>query len=112
MGARKPRLDRPLALERRVEQPDGGGGVVVTWTPVTNLWCEVHALSARAALTGVVIASRVSHRITARAVPEASRLHPRADDRLRQGGRVFLITGVAPGPGGAFLTIWAEETAE
>lgn len=111
MGARRPRLDRPLVLERRSAEPDGGGGAIVTWAPVATLWCAVAPLSAREVLLGAAIVSRVSHCLRVRAVPEASPLFPRAADRLRLGGRVFLISGVATEPGGAFLTLWAEEAA-
>ena len=109
MAARRPRLVRPLVLERRASHPDGGGGQLVDWSAVTTLWCEVQPLSAREALVGAAVSSRVSHRIRVRTVDEMSPLYPRAHDRLREGGRVFLISGVAAETAGRFLTIWAEE---
>lgn len=109
MAARRPRLVRPLVLERCVPQPDGGGGQVVGWSAVTTLWCDVQPLSAREVLIGATVSSRVSHRILVRAVDPLSPRHPRAHDRLREGGRVFLISGVAAETAGRFLTIWAEE---
>lgn len=109
MAAAQPRLDRPLVLERKVGQPDGGGGLTVTWSTVATLWCEVRPLSAREVLVGAAVASRVSHRLRVRLLAEDSPLRPRADDRLRLGGRAFHISGVAPEPDGAFLTVWAEE---
>lgn len=110
-GPRMPRLVRPLVLERPVAEADGGGGFVPSWAPVTTLWVEVRPLSAREALVGAAVTSRVSHRIRCRAMPEGAVATPRSSDRLREGGRAFLITGVVEESTGGFLTIWAEETA-
>ena len=106
-----PRLTRALVLERRVDLADGGGGLRVVWQAVGTVWAEVRPLSARETQVGAAVSSRVSHRITLRRVPEPSRWRPEAADRLREGGRVFSIHGVAEDPGGAFLTVWAEEGA-
>lgn len=105
------RLTRALVLERRTDTADGGGGLKVGWQAVCTLWAEVRPLSAREVQVGVALSSRVSHRITLRRVPEPSAWRPYPADRLREGGRVFAIHGVAEEPGGAFLTVWAEEGA-
>ena len=110
-GPRMPRLVRPLVLERQVAVDDGGGGVVASWAPVITVWAEVRPISAREALVGAAITSRVSHRIRLRAQREGDTARPRSADRLREGGRAFLIAGVATEANGGFLTIWAEEAA-
>lgn len=106
----RPRLQRRLVLERRVDTPDGGGGARVSWMEVSAVWAEVRALATRERRAGAALGSRVSHRLLLRQVPEHSACHPRPTDRLREGGRVFAIHGYAQGPEG-FLTVWADEEA-
>lgn len=105
---RKPRLSRPLTLERPVHTPDGGGGHGAAWHPVATLWAEVRGLRPVVEDLGGAVESRVSHRIVLRAVPEGSPLRPDTGHRLRESGRVYQIRGVVEEPGGAFLTVWAE----
>lgn len=105
-----PRLRRRLVLERRVDVADGGGGLHLAWVAVSPVWADVRPLGPRERRAAVTVASRVSHRLILRRVPDESPCHPRPTDRLREGGRVFAILGQAEGPDG-FLTVWADEEA-
>lgn len=106
----RPRLQRRLVLERRIDTSDGGGGVHVGWIAVSPVWADVRPIAPRERRVGAALGSRVSHRLLLRQVPEESACHPRPTDRLREGGRIFVIHGQAQGPEG-FLTIWADEEA-
>ncbi len=90
-----PQLTRRLVLEAPVRAPDGAGGYVPGWTALGVLWAEVVAGAGReaAGLAGPV--SRSSYRITVRAAPVGSSRRPVADQRLRDGDRVFRVLAVS-----------------
>ncbi|MEM6438140.1 MAG: head-tail adaptor protein [Pseudomonadota bacterium] len=105
-----PVLNRRLVLEEETRLHDGAGGWSREWHGLGTLWAQVSARSARERDVDGRERSRVSHRITVRAAPYGSQRRPRADQRLRDGARVFLIRGVGEADvRGAFLTIWADE---
>ena len=107
--ALSPRLDARLTLETPVRTPDGGGGATLAWTPVGTLWGEIAARSAREGTAGDRRVARATHRITIRRGPTDAH-RPTPEQRLVHRGRVFAIHGVTEaGPGGAWLTVWAEE---
>ena len=107
-----PLLNRKLALEEEVHSPDGAGGWQRTWSKVASFWASLEARSASEGEERGRERSRVRWRILVRSVPVGSDLRPRADQRFREGGRVFRITGVAEAdPRGRFLACWAEEEA-
>ncbi|MEO1688356.1 MAG: head-tail adaptor protein [Pseudomonadota bacterium] len=108
-----PVLNRRLMLERPARVPDGAGGWSTGWTALGSIWAHVRARGAgREAFSGGRERSRVSHRITVRAAPVGSDERPRADQRLRDGARVFRIRAVSEADErGRFLTVWADEEA-
>lgn len=106
-------LNRRLLLEEEARAPDGAGGFVREWRTLGTLWAAVEARGAREVEAGAREGSRVSHRILVRAAAPGSPARPRADQRLREGARVFRIRGVGEAdPRGRFLVLWAEEEAE
>lgn len=105
-----PRLSRKLVLEERTRMPDGGGGVVETWTGLGSHWAAMRPLRARESAPGERPVSRVTHELTIRAAPPGSPRRPAADQRFRMGSRLFAIKGVAEAdPDGAYLRVWVEE---
>ncbi len=107
-----PRLSRKLLLESPARTGDGGGGWSVGWTELGALWAEVKAISATEPVIGDRPSSRVTHHIVVRGAPVGSPRRPQANQRFRNGDRVFAIKGVAEMDGAdAFLVCWAEEGA-
>ncbi len=104
------RLSRRLTLETRESAPDGSGGHAVTWRPLGALWAEVEARGGREDFVAGRPGSRVRYRIVVRGAPVGAVSRPRADQRLREGVRVFDILAVAEADAeGRFLEILAEE---
>jgi SPP1 family predicted phage head-tail adaptor len=105
-------LNRRLVLEEETRAPDGAGGWTRGWTALGTHWAAVEARSGREVERGEREGSRISHRILLRAAPPGSPARPRADQRLREGARLFRIRAVAEAdPRGRFLTCWAYEEA-
>ncbi len=90
-----PRLNRQLVLEAPVRVPDGAGGFAESWMPLGALWAHVDARSGRESAGNAMPLSRVSLRITVRAAPETSDARPQANQRFREGQRLFVIQSVA-----------------
>lgn len=108
----KVRLSRRLTLETRESVADGSGGWTVAWRPLGALWADVRARSGREDFVGERPLARVGYRILVRAAPMGAPSRPRADQRLREGARVFDILAVAEADaGGRYLEILAEEGA-
>jgi SPP1 family predicted phage head-tail adaptor len=59
-------LRHRIRLEQPTRLADGGGGAVVTWTPVADLWASIKPTSGREALVADQVAGRVSHEIHVR----------------------------------------------
>ena len=59
-------LRHRISLEQPARLADGGGGAVVTWTPVAELWASIKPTSGREALVADQVAGRVSHEIHVR----------------------------------------------
>lgn len=103
-------LRRRLALEARVAVPDGSGGFEVAWEVVGLLWAEIEPLAGGEGFAGGRPAPRQRYRIVVRGAPVSAPSRPRADQRFREGVRVFDILSVAERDGeGWFLVIVAEE---
>lgn len=107
-----PVLDRKLELQDLQLTSDGAGGWSKTWTTLGAIWASVRARSGRELEQGAQGRSRVSHRILVRAAAPGSDARPRADQRFRDGSRVFLIRAVSEADArGRYLLCWADEEA-
>ncbi|PZQ51644.1 MAG: phage tail protein [Rhodovulum sulfidophilum] len=103
-------LTRPLLLEESVRGDDGAGGGVLTWVPVGTLWAHVAVRRGGEAFVAGRPEARVTYRILVRGAPAGARSRPRADQRFREGARIFDILSVAEAdPRGRYLEILAEE---
>ena len=104
------KLNRQLTLEAPVRVADGAGGFSQSWTPLGTLWAEVTARSGREMAQGGQPASVVSYRIVVRGAPVGSPARPMAEQRFREGSRVFGILAVTEADGlGKYLTCYAQE---
>lgn len=86
----KPKLNRRLTLEDPLRVSDGLGGFSTTWQPQGDLWAEVALRSGRET-AGL---SQTQLTIRLRAAPQGSSLRPRADQRFREGERIYHIDAV------------------
>lgn len=107
----RPNLTRSLLLEAPTRLPDGAGGYSEGWVQLGRHWAEVLAVGAGGEAAGVAtVLSRVRYRITVRAAPVGSTARPLADQRFRDGTRIFRILSVAErDPGGRYLVCLSEE---
>ncbi len=105
-----PELNRRLVLEKAVQVADGAGGFSESWAVLGVVWAEVVAGSGRDVAGEEVTVSSVPYRITVRGAPVGAASRPKADQRLRDGTRLFKIIAVTErDAGGAFLTCFARE---
>jgi len=105
-------LNRKMVLERAERVADGAGGYTQAWVPVGTLWAGLKPGSGRERLGAGVTVSSVAWRITVRAAPIGNSARVMPDQRLREGARVFRITGVAEaGADARYLTCFAIEEA-
>lgn len=105
-----PRLNRQLVLEAPDVLSDGAGGYVHGWVPLGMLWADVAPRSGRETASSGAPVSRMAYRITVRGAPHGSDRRPAAQQRFRDGDRVFTIEAVAEAdPEGRYLTCFAQE---
>jgi head-tail adaptor len=105
-----PELNRRLVLERAVQVSDGAGGFSESWAVLGVVWAEVVAGSGRDVAGEEVTVSSVPYRITVRGAPVGAPSRPKADQRLRDGTRLFKIIAVTErDAGGQYLTCFARE---
>lgn len=110
MTARIPQLTRKLDLETLDRVPDGLGGFTETWTVLGSLWAEVRAGTGKESEEEFLTLSTVPYRITVRSAPLTALCRPRADQRFREGARVFRILAVADADAhGRYLTCHTRE---
>lgn len=103
-------LNRPLVLEEAVDLPDGAGGYVRSWQALGTLWAEVLSGTGRDVAGEEITLAQTAYRITVRGAPPGSPERPRADQRFREGDRVFVILAVTErDPAGAWLRCFARE---
>lgn len=103
-------LNRLLVLEASVRVADGAGGFSETWAPVGSLWAEVAPGAGRDASGEDVVLTTVPYRITVRGAPQGSPRRPNAEQRLRDGVRVFRILAVTERDlDGQYLTCFSRE---
>jgi len=104
------RLNRQLVLEMPARVPDGAGGFVQSWMPLGSLWAHVITRSGREAASIAGPLSRTGYKIIVRGAPVGSPSRPQADQRFREGDRVFVIVSVAEDDAdGRFLVCTAQE---
>lgn len=105
-----PRLNRQLVLEAPDVLHDGSGGYVHGWVPLGVLWADVTPRSGRETAQGGAPVSRMGYRITVRGAPSGSDKRPAAEQRFRDGDRIFTIEAVAEAdPDGRYLTCLAQQ---
>jgi len=105
-----PILSRPLTLEAAVRVSDGAGGYTTAWVAQGQLWAEVVAGTGRDVAAVGTALSRVIYKITVRAAPVGAPSRPRAEQRFRDGTRLFKVISVTEADaGGRFLVCQAEE---
>ncbi len=97
-------------LEERVATPDGMGGQSVLWAGLGSLWAEMTPRTGRSEVISGREVARQIWRIVVRAAPVGAPSRPRADQRFREGTRIFNIQSVAELDGDArYLLCLAEE---
>jgi SPP1 family predicted phage head-tail adaptor len=94
-----------VVIEESVSAPDGGGGAIVTWTPVAEVWAAITPRAGRETAEADGLMGRVTHAITIRHRGDVT---PR--QRFRKGDRIFDITSVIDADEAhRFLTCLVEE---
>jgi SPP1 family predicted phage head-tail adaptor len=98
-------LRERLVLQEPVRTADGGGGTVVTWADVVEVWAEVKPRTGGETFAADRVSGRVSHEIVIRhregVCPEM---------RFTRGARVFELRAVFDEANDRrFLTCLAEE---
>ena len=105
-----PRLNRQLVLEAPDVLGDRAGGFVQGWVPLGVVWANVTPRSGRETAQSGAAVSRMSFRIIVRAAPAGSDKRPAAQQRFREGDRIFTIEAVAEhDPEGRYLACFAQE---
>lgn len=105
-----PQLNRQLVLEAPDVLADGAGGFVKGWVPLGVVWAEVTPRSGRETAQSGTPVSRMAYRITVRGAPAGSTKRPAAQQRFREGARIFTIEAVAEADAqGRYLTCLAQE---
>ena len=110
MTAIYPTLSRRLVLETPQQTSDGAGGYTTLWVALGELWAEVKRGPGRDKASEFASVASAQYRITLRAAPVGAPSRPRAEQRFREGTRVFLIRAVTEADfGNRYLTCFAEE---
>lgn len=103
------RLGRKLVLEARVRNGDGAGGFSGGWVALGTHWGAVEPATGRLERGEEAARSRVSYRITVRAVPPTSPSRPKPGQRFRDGTRLFDIRAVRDSSDLRFLECFVDE---
>lgn len=105
-----PRLNRQLVLEAPDMLSDGAGGYVRGWAPLGIIWAEVTARTGRETAQSGAPVSRMAYKVTVRGAPEGSDARPAAQQRFREGDRIFTIEAVSEAdPEGRYLICYAKQ---
>lgn len=105
-----PRLNRRLTLESPGRVSDGAGGFIQSWHVLGVLWAEVTARAGRKTQVAGAALSSVPYRVIVRGAPFGRPERPVAEQRFRDGERVFHIRSVAEAdPEGRYLVCMADE---
>lgn len=104
------RLNRQLVLEMPARLPDGAGGFTESWMPLGKLWAHVISRTGRESAGVAAPMSRIGYKIIVRAAPVGSEARPYADQRFREGTRLFRILAVTEDDvDGRYLVCTAQE---
>lgn len=107
---RAPHLCRKLVLETSERVSDGAGGFSMAWVPLGVVWGDVASRSGREASHSGAPVTRTGLRITVRGAPVGHIQRPAAQQRFREGARIFTIEAVIEAdPAGRYLTCYAQE---
>lgn len=79
-------LSRLLALEAPNRSAQSGGGAIITWSVVSNVWARITPTSGGEKVVGDGVRERITHEIVIRYRPGVN-----ATMRLTGDGRVFEI---------------------
>ena len=88
-GPRIGALRHRIVLEASARAADGGGGAVVTWLPVAEVWASITPSTGAETIVADALAGRVTHEIVVR---HRADITPAM--RFRNGARIFEITAV------------------
>ena len=103
-------LNRELVLEAPQRVSDGAGGYVITWVEQGRLWADIRAKSGREVAGEEYNLASVTFQIVVRGAPFGVTRRPKAEQRLRDGNRVFHILAVTERDrAGQYLTCFARE---
>ena len=97
-------LRERFALEQPVRTADGGGGAIVAWEIVTELWAHLRPISGDERLRHDQLSGRVTHAAWVRYRPGVTPAM-----RLRQGTRIYEIVAVIEAERRARLKCLCEE---
>jgi len=107
---KRPHLNRALTLEAPQRVSDGAGGFVESWVPLGMLWAEVTARTGRETAQSGAAVSRMAYKIIVRGAPQGGLERPTAQQRFRDGARIFTIQAVTEADhAGRYLTCFAQE---
>lgn len=107
---KKPDLNRSLVLETPVSVPDGAGGFSETWEELGRHWAEVRPGTGREKAADFVTLSTVPYRITVRAAAPGGQSRPGAEQRFRDGDRIYRILAVTErDPSARYLLCFCRE---
>ncbi|MFV0473513.1 MAG: phage head closure protein [Pikeienuella sp.] len=105
-------MNRRLALEARTAAPDGAGGIEEAWVELGVHWAALTPVSGRETFNAGRPVSRVTHKAWLRYVAFGAPERPLADQRFREGERIFAIRGVGEADDRRErLICWLEEGA-
>lgn len=105
-------LNRKFTLEALTAAPDGAGGQTENWTPLGDHFVSLSATSGRERDSGGRPSARVTHKCWMRYFDYDDPARPRADQRFREGTRIFAIRAIAEADDlRRYLVCWLEEGA-
>lgn len=101
-------LSHLLVLEKAEETPDGTGGFIQVWLPVTTLWAKVIPGTRNVGPSNEFALSSISYQIVVRGSEIGLLQRPISGQRFRDEIRTYEILAVTErDPGGAYLTCFA-----